>query len=78
KLASLTDGFSGSDIMDVCQSVQLKVNSELFESGKAETGGDPRKIHMQDFLEILGKRKPSFSKDSLVAFENWFENFKAL
>ncbi|MEM2970370.1 MAG: AAA family ATPase, partial [Candidatus Bathyarchaeia archaeon] len=46
KLASLTDGFSGSDIMDVCQSVQLKVNSELFESGKAETGGDPRKIHM--------------------------------
>jgi len=78
RLASLTDGFSGSDIMDVCQSVQLKVNSELFESGKAETGGDPRKIHMQDFLEILGKRKPSFSKDSLISFENWFDNFKAL
>ncbi len=78
KLATLTEGFSGSDIMDICQSVQLKVNSELFESGKAEIGGDPRKIHMQDFLEMLKKRKPSFSKDSLALFENWFENFKAL
>jgi SpoVK/Ycf46/Vps4 family AAA+-type ATPase len=78
KLASLTEGFSGSDIMDICQSVQLKVNSELFESGKAESGGEPRKMHMQDFHEMLEKRKPSFSQDSLVAYENWFNNFKAL
>jgi SpoVK/Ycf46/Vps4 family AAA+-type ATPase len=78
KMASLTGGFSGSDIMDICQSAQLKVNSELFESGKAESGGEPRKIRMQDFNEMLDKRKPSFSQDSLVAYENWFNNFKAL
>ncbi len=78
RLATLAEGFSGSDVMDICQSVQLKVNSELFESGKAETGGNPRKIHMQDFNEMLDKRKPSFSQDSLVAYENWFNNFKAL
>ena len=78
KLASLTDGFSGSDIMDICQSAQLKVNSELFESGKAESGGEPRKVSMADFAEMLENRKPSFSHDSLAAFETWFNNFKAL
>ena len=78
KLASSTEGFSGSDIMDICQSAQLKVNSELFESGKAELGGEPRKVHMQDFNEMLEKRRPSFSQDSLAAFESWFNNYKAL
>jgi SpoVK/Ycf46/Vps4 family AAA+-type ATPase len=78
RIATLTESFSGSDIMDICQSVQLKVNSELFESGKAESGGEPRKIRMQDFQDMLEKRKPSFSQDSLVAYENWFSNFKAL
>jgi len=78
KLATLTDGFSGSDIMDICQSAQLKVNSELFESGRAESGAEPRVVQMQDFNEMLEKRKPSFSQDSLVTFETWFNNFKAL
>jgi len=78
ELARLTVGFSGSDIMDVCQSAQLKVNSELFESGMANSKAEPRPIFMQDFLEILEKRKPSISKDSLILYEQWFNNFKAL
>jgi len=78
ELARLTEGFSGSDILDVCQSVQLKVNSELFESGKADEGSLPRRIRMQDFLEVLEERKPSISKVSLEAYENWFNKFKAL
>jgi len=78
ELARLTEGFAGSDIMDICQSVQLKVNSELFESGMAESGAEPREICMQDFRETLGRRKPSITKASLEAYENWFNNFKAL
>ncbi|MCW4019686.1 MAG: AAA family ATPase [Candidatus Bathyarchaeota archaeon] len=78
ELAGLTEGFSGSDVKDVCQSAQLKVNSELFEAGMADGGAEPREICMQDFLEMLEKRKPSFTKDSLTAYENWFSNFKAL
>jgi len=78
ELAKLTEGFSGSDILDVCQSVQLKVNSELFESGKASKNSLPREINMQDFLEVLEERKPSVSKASLEAYENWFNRFKAL
>jgi len=78
ELARLTEGFSGSDILDVCQSVQLKVNSELFESGKISKSSLPREITMQDFLEVLESRKPSISKASLEAYERWFSKFKAL
>ncbi|MEM2111323.1 MAG: AAA family ATPase [Candidatus Bathyarchaeia archaeon] len=78
ELAKLTEGFSGSDIMDICQSIQLKVNSELFEAGITDRNAEPRKISMRDCLEIIAKRKPSISKDSLVQYEKWFNEFKAL
>jgi len=78
EMASRSEGFSGSDIMDVCQSGQLKVNSELFDAGMGKSGAEPREISMRDFVEILENRKPSISKDSLAAYENWSNNFKAL
>ncbi len=78
ELARLTEGFSGSDILDICQSVQLKVNSELFESEEINKESLPRKINMQDFLEVLEKRKPSISKATLEAYEKWVDKFKAL
>jgi len=78
QLAKLTDGFSGSDIMDVCQSVQLKVNSEIFEKCVDYTKAKPRPITMRDFLEVLKKRKPSISKESIIQYEKWSNEFKAL
>ena len=78
RLAKLTDGFSGSDIMDVCQSVQLKVNSEIFEKCVDYTKAEPRPITMRDFLEVLKKRKPSISKESIIQYEKWSNEFKAL
>ena len=78
RLARMTEGFSGSDVMDMCQSAQLRVNSELFEDDIAKTDAQPRKVTMQDFLEILGKRKPSVSRDLLTKYEEWFNSFKAL
>ncbi|MEM2853681.1 MAG: ATP-binding protein, partial [Candidatus Bathyarchaeia archaeon] len=78
RLARLTEGFSGSDIMDVCQSVQLKVNSEIFERCEDYTKAEPRPITMRDFLEVLEKRKPSISKESIMQYEKWFNEFKAL
>ena len=56
ELANLTEGFSGSDIMDICQSVQLVVNSEFFESGMLRSQMQPRAINMQDFLETIKRR----------------------
>jgi SpoVK/Ycf46/Vps4 family AAA+-type ATPase len=79
ELAKLTEGFSGSDMRDVCQSAQLRVIRELFESGQAgNKQAQPRPLSMKDFLEILKERKPSISQDSLALYDRWFETFKAL
>jgi len=79
QIAKLTEGYSGSDIRDICQSVQLRVVSELFESGAAvDKNAQPREIRMQDFKEVLRYRRPSVSQEMLRAYIAWTENFKAL
>jgi len=79
ELADRTEDFSGSDILDICQSAQLKVNDELFESGRAnDKKVKPRSITMQDFHEVLGRRKPSISPDTLILYEKWSSTFRAL
>jgi SpoVK/Ycf46/Vps4 family AAA+-type ATPase len=79
ELARLSEGFSGSDIRDVCQAVQLKLIGEFFESGKAtDKEAKPRSITMSDFRQILEERKPSVSLDMLSLYNRWFEAFKAL
>lgn len=79
ELARLSEGFSGSDIRDVCQSAQLKLIGEFFESGKAmDKEAKPRSILMSDFRQIFEERKPSVSLDMLSLYNRWFEAFKAL
>jgi SpoVK/Ycf46/Vps4 family AAA+-type ATPase len=79
ELARLADGFSGSDIRDVCQSAQLRLIGEFFESGKAaDKEAKPRALKMTDFRKILEERKPSVSLDMLTSYTRWFEAFKAL
>jgi SpoVK/Ycf46/Vps4 family AAA+-type ATPase len=78
-LAKMTDGYSGSDMRDICQAVQLRVVSELFESANSDDKDvQPRTIDIEDFKEILRSRKPSVSQEMLKAYSNWSENFKAL
>jgi len=79
ELARLSEGFSGSDIRDVCQSAQLKLIGEFFETGKAnDKEAKPRALTMDDFRQILEERKPSVSLDMLSLYNRWFEAFKAL
>ena len=79
ELAKISEGYSASDIKDICQSVQLRVVNELFESGMAmEDGTNPRAINMSDFREILKIRKPSVSIDMIRAYMRWSDQFKAL
>src|SRR5919204_1304024 len=79
ELAKISEGYSASDIKDICQSVQLRVVNELFESGRAmEAGANPRAINMLDFKEILKIRKPSVSIDMIRAYMRWSDQFKAL
>lgn len=79
ELARLSEGFSGSDIRDVCQSAQLKLIGEFFETGQAnDRQAKPRSLTMEDFKQILEERKPSVSLDMLSLYNRWFEAFKAL
>jgi vacuolar protein-sorting-associated protein 4 len=79
ELARISEGFSGSDIRDVCQSAQLKTIGEFFESGQAtDKLAKPRSLTMDDFKQILEERKPSVSLDMLALYNRWFEAFKAL
>jgi len=79
ELARLSEGFSGSDIRDVCQSAQLKLIGEFFETGQATNKqAKPRPVKMDDFRQILEERKPSVSLDMLSLYNRWFEAFKAL
>ena len=78
-LAKLTDGYSGSDVKDICQSVQLRVVDELFQSGKGlDSDAYTRTITESDFKEILKMRKPSVSMYMIRAYLRWSEQFKAL
>jgi SpoVK/Ycf46/Vps4 family AAA+-type ATPase len=78
-LSKLVQGYSASDIKDICQAVQLRVVNELFESGKAmEAQSNPRSISMNDFKEIIKIRRPSVSIDMIRAYMRWSEQFKAL
>lgn len=78
-LADITEGYAGSDVKDVCQSVQIRVVSELFESGVAlDKTVQPRAITSDDFKEVMKRRRPSVSAEMIKAYVAWTENFKAL
>ena len=79
ELARFSEGYSASDIKDICQSAQLRVVNELFESGKAmDVKANPRAITASDFKEIFKIRKPSVSTDMIRAYMKWSDQFKAL
>jgi SpoVK/Ycf46/Vps4 family AAA+-type ATPase len=79
ELARFSEGYSASDIKDICQSAQLRVVNELFESGKAmDVQINPRAITVSDFKEIFKIRKPSVSTDMIRAYMKWSDQFKAL
>ena len=83
-LASIFDGYSASDIKDICQSVQLRVVNEMFsttvykEPVEGENKSEPRGISLKDFRETMARRKPSVSMDMIRAYYKWSEQFKAL
>jgi SpoVK/Ycf46/Vps4 family AAA+-type ATPase len=78
EVATISEGFSGSDVRDICQAVQLKVVSELFETGLiSDVNSKPRPITISDFKDVLSRRRPSVTSDMIKAYEMWEENFRA-
>ena len=77
-IAKSLEGYSGSDIRDICQSVQLQVVSKLFEMGSPTEDVQPDSITSEDIYEIMEKRKPSVSSEMLHAYSTWSDNYRAL
>ena len=84
ELAKMFDGYSASDIKDVCQAAQIKTVHELFnapdyhEPIEGEATVQPRELTTNDFKEIMARRKPSVSIEMIRAYHKWSEEFKAL
>ncbi|MCC6024075.1 MAG: ATP-binding protein [Thaumarchaeota archaeon] len=74
ELARITEGYSAADIYSICVEVQTKIVSEFFEQG----GDEPRKITMEDFLEVIRSRRPSVDPKSIEKMLEWYERFGAL
>ncbi|MCS7110232.1 MAG: AAA family ATPase [Candidatus Caldarchaeum sp.] len=70
QLAKITDGYSAADIHDICMEAQLKVVSEFFASNSGEKG-EPRMLTMDDFMEIIKKRKHSVVLENLKKLLDW-------
>ena len=83
-LAKQFDGYSASDIKDVCQGAQLLVVNELFRSPdyhepiEGEIPQEPRELTMADFKDIKSKRKPSVSIEKIRGYHDWSNSFGAL
>jgi len=83
-LGKIFDGYSASDIKDICQAAQLRIVNELFSSTdyKEPVAGEsprlPRDLTMKDFWDIMDRRKPSVSNEMIRAYYKWSEQFKAL
>lgn len=84
ELAKLFDGYSASDIKDVCQAAQIKTVHEIFdavdyhEPVEGETPVQPRALTTSDFKDIMARRKPSVSTEMIRAYHRWSEEFQAL
>ncbi len=84
ELAKLFDGYSASDIKDICQAAQIKTVHEIFNSPDyhepvdGETPVQPRELTTADFKDIMARRKPSVSTEMIRAYHKWSEEFKAL
>jgi SpoVK/Ycf46/Vps4 family AAA+-type ATPase len=76
ELAKMTDGYSASDILDVCRDAHARVIEEFFERNNGR--GEPRNITMDDFKVVIRNRKPSITKELIERYQKWFEQHKAL
>jgi len=79
ELAHMTEGYTGSDIRDICLDAYYSTVRELFESGRAlEPGSKPRPVERKDFLLAIRSRRPSVKPNMMRLYQEWYEEFGAL
>jgi len=79
ELGRTTQGYSGSDIRDICQDVYLEKISNLFETGLAKnTEIKPDPVSMKDFKNAITDRKPSVPQQMVATYEKWINMMQAM
>ena len=77
-LSNITQGYSGSDILNNFQGAQALVVREFFENGNPDdTQSKPRPITMKDFKDVLRVRRPSVDQSLIVDYLKWSEQYQA-
>lgn len=81
-LAQIIEGYSASDIRDICQSVQLSVIDEFFSLAESNGNKDLthvqlRDVTMDDFKRTIKKRRPSVNPGMIEEYSNWTRDFSA-
>jgi SpoVK/Ycf46/Vps4 family AAA+-type ATPase len=77
-LARISNGYTPSDIRDICQLAVLEAVSELFESGNAlRPDSKPRPISTKDIEEAIHRIKPSITPEIEAVYKKWADKFSA-
>ncbi|MFX1485556.1 MAG: AAA family ATPase [Promethearchaeota archaeon] len=76
ELATLTEGYSGSDIALICRDAAMMPIRELDTAGTL-TRKDikVRSVDREDFLKSMKKVRPTVSPDELEKYEEWTKEF---
>ncbi|XP_048135548.1 uncharacterized protein LOC115750587 isoform X4 [Rhodamnia argentea] len=80
KLASMTEGYSGSDLKNLCIAAAYRPVQELLEEekkGSKNSSPTPRPLNLDDFLQSKSKVAPSVAYDaaSMNELRKWNEQY---
>lgn len=80
KLASMTEGYSGSDLKNLCIAAAYRPVQELLEEekkGSKNSSPTPRPLNVDDFLQSKSKVAPSVAYDaaSMNELRKWNEQY---
>ncbi len=70
-LIELTNGFSGSDLANLCREAAFGPIRELGSRVMTALASDVRPLQFIDFKSALQNIRPSVTEESLVEFERW-------
>ena len=73
-LSEICDGYSGSDIENVCRDAYQYTLDKVFES---DVHSVPTPISKQDFVNAIERRNPSVSNEVICEIEDWARINKA-
>lgn len=74
EICAATDGYSGSDMFNLCREAAMEPLREIDDISKA-VEGSTRGIVKNDFMKALQQIRKSVSKDDLKAYEKWNDDY---